>query len=276
MSQTRTICEEPPPGFRGLDPHAPVAVYRRHLPHWRQDGAAYFVTFRLADALPREAVEALKAEREVWLAAHPEFDACRSGFRSRPTSAGRSGSESRPVSDRLWLEYERLSFASLERWLDAGHGSKALAKLEAQAALAEEFAHFDGERYALGCYAIMPNHVHAVVRPLENVGRDRNPDAPCESRDSDPDLRCYRLEDIVGSWKRRSARQIGTAWQDETYDRIVRNSDELNRTISYIGKNPVKAKCEGVFWICADWENVGRDRNPGPTQESRDSDPGLR
>jgi hypothetical protein len=24
----------PPPGFRGLDPHKPVTVYIRHLPHW--------------------------------------------------------------------------------------------------------------------------------------------------------------------------------------------------------------------------------------------------
>ena len=41
-----------PPGFRGLDPNKRVRIYTRHLPHWRQDGATYFVTFRLADSLP--------------------------------------------------------------------------------------------------------------------------------------------------------------------------------------------------------------------------------
>ena len=44
----------PPPGFRGLNPEQPVQIYYRHLPHWRQAGATYFVTFRLADALPQE------------------------------------------------------------------------------------------------------------------------------------------------------------------------------------------------------------------------------
>jgi len=50
----------PPPGFRGLDPEKPLHFYRRHLPHWRQDGATYFVTFLLADALPEARVAELR------------------------------------------------------------------------------------------------------------------------------------------------------------------------------------------------------------------------
>jgi hypothetical protein len=42
-----------PPGFRGLDPNLPIRFYQRHLPHWRQVGATYFVTFRLADSIPQ-------------------------------------------------------------------------------------------------------------------------------------------------------------------------------------------------------------------------------
>jgi hypothetical protein len=42
-----------PPGFQGLHPDIPVTFYYRHLPHWRQDGATYFVTFRLAEHLYR-------------------------------------------------------------------------------------------------------------------------------------------------------------------------------------------------------------------------------
>ena len=44
---------EAPPGFQGLHSDIPVTFYYRHLPHWRQDGATYFVTFRLADSLPQ-------------------------------------------------------------------------------------------------------------------------------------------------------------------------------------------------------------------------------
>ena len=43
-----------PPGFRGLDPDKRIRIYTRHLPHRRQDGATYFVTFRLADSLPED------------------------------------------------------------------------------------------------------------------------------------------------------------------------------------------------------------------------------
>ena len=61
----------PPPGFRGLQPDIPVKMYQRHLPHWRQKGATYFVTFRLADALPQSKLDLLKRWRETWEREHP-------------------------------------------------------------------------------------------------------------------------------------------------------------------------------------------------------------
>ena len=56
----------PPPGFQGLHPDKPITVYQRHLPHWRQDGATYFVTFRLADSLPQSKLDELAALKEAW------------------------------------------------------------------------------------------------------------------------------------------------------------------------------------------------------------------
>ena len=41
-----------PPNFKGLNQYLPVRRYERHLQHWRQDGATYFATFNLADAIP--------------------------------------------------------------------------------------------------------------------------------------------------------------------------------------------------------------------------------
>ena len=34
-----------------------MRVYERNLPHWRQEGGTYFVTFRLADSLPASVAE---------------------------------------------------------------------------------------------------------------------------------------------------------------------------------------------------------------------------
>ena len=61
----------PPTGFRGLNPDLPITVYHRHLPHWRQEGATYFATFRLADALPQEKLQFLKRLRDEWERTHP-------------------------------------------------------------------------------------------------------------------------------------------------------------------------------------------------------------
>ena len=37
-----------------FDPHQPFDVTERKLPHWNQNNKFYFVTFRLADAMPTE------------------------------------------------------------------------------------------------------------------------------------------------------------------------------------------------------------------------------
>src|SRR5262249_5869453 len=57
---------------RGMDPHGEVQITRRNLPHWRQPGAAYFVTFRLADAVPATLLREWKEELETWRKFHPE------------------------------------------------------------------------------------------------------------------------------------------------------------------------------------------------------------
>lgn len=47
-----------------MDRNRVVTVYRRHLPHWRQEGGFYFVTFRLADALPPTVIRELRWLRD--------------------------------------------------------------------------------------------------------------------------------------------------------------------------------------------------------------------
>jgi hypothetical protein len=61
----------PPPGFQGLHPDKPLTGYYRFLPHWRQDGATYFVTFRQNDSLPKAKLDELKLLKEEWERRHP-------------------------------------------------------------------------------------------------------------------------------------------------------------------------------------------------------------
>jgi len=62
----------PPPGFRGLQEDLPLTSYVRNMPHWRQVGATYFVTFRLADSLPRSKLDELTSMKADWEQKHPE------------------------------------------------------------------------------------------------------------------------------------------------------------------------------------------------------------
>src|SRR4051812_1853468 len=60
-----------PPGFECLNSEKPITFYMRHLPHWRQAGATYFVTFRQADSLSQEVLLELRELKQQWERRHP-------------------------------------------------------------------------------------------------------------------------------------------------------------------------------------------------------------
>ena len=207
---------EPPAGFRGLREDRPVRVYWRHLPHWRQDGATYFVTFRLGDSLPRSKLRELERIKRDW---------------ANQRGIGGTDWQSvlpRHVAPQHYSGLARTLMAKVEGWLDEGMGECWLARREVAEMVAEGLRYFDNEQYELGCYVVMPNHVHAVLRPLDSPG--------------------LSLEKILQSRKRRTSRGInaivgrsGPLWQEESYDRIIRDEEHLHRCIQYVGANPAKA-----------------------------------
>jgi hypothetical protein len=120
----------PPPCFQGLHPDKPVTVYQRHLPHWRQDGATYFVTFRLADSLPQSKLDELAALKEAWQRRHPRGTAllsrpgataqesCPTG-RARPGVTARASRPTRLDAAREELArqvQERVNAGSIREW----------------------------------------------------------------------------------------------------------------------------------------------------------------
>lgn len=198
-------------------------MYNRNLPHWRQEGATYFVTFRLADSLPQEKLEFLRRLRQEWERQHPL-----------------------PRSEGQWEEFAKKYIRKVEAWLDEGHGECLLKDRELVATLRDRLHHFQDDQYFLSCWSIMPNHCHMVIRPNEG--------------------QC--LEELLGSMKSVSAHKInkslnrkGTVWQQESYDRIVRDESHLWRIVQYIGRNPRKANLEHENdwrrWIHPAWIEAG-------------------
>ena len=184
-------------------PFLPLDMEKRNLPHWQQDGTTYFVTFRLADALPDKKLNQWREEREQWLTGH-----------------------SKPYSTEDQNEYAKLFSERINDWLDAGAGSCLLAKKSNAIIVEEAFRHFDGERYRLGSYVIMANHVHVLVAPKPG----------------------YDLSDILHSWKSFTANKIneltghtGSVWQDESYDHIVRSPEQLLFYKRYIQNNFIQS-----------------------------------
>jgi len=164
---------------------------RGYLPHFDSPETVQFVTFRLADSLPRDRIEALRSMPDAMLQADQE--------------------------------------------LDAGLGECWLRNAEIAALTQEILLHFDGERYRLLAWCIMPNHVHVVVETLEP----------------------HTVSNVVKSWKSFTSRRAnarlgrtGAFWDADYFDRYMRNEDHLMRTIEYVENNPVKA---GLVDKTADW-----------------------
>ena len=116
---------------------------------------------------------------------------------------------------------DSLSAEARARLKDAELRSEPIARLVEDAFLA-----FDGTRYRLHAWTVMPNHVHVLFSAMPNVA----------------------LGSVVGSWKRFTARKAnellgrsGEFWQTEYWDRFIRNQEHFAATEEYIDQNPVKA-----------------------------------
>ncbi len=174
------------------DARGPTAGLHKHwhsrgyLPHCDVPGLIQAVTFRLADSLPSEVLEGLKY------------------------AAGDNKEQHKRV-DTL---------------LDAGYGACWLKQPEIAARVEDALLHWDGTRYHLLAWCVMPNHVHALI--------ETHTDFP--------------LPDVVHSWKSFLAHAINqhlgrtrAVWMHDYFDRYVRDDHHLAAVIAYIHANPVKA-----------------------------------
>src|SRR4029077_10841936 len=203
------------PQFHPMNPHGETQKHRRNLPHWEQPDATYFVTFRLADAVPQNILCQWKEELETWRNFHPE-----------PWDVGTK------------YEYQKRFQDGREHWLDQGHGECILKKSDLAEIVVNALRHFDHDRYVLDAFVVMPNHVHVLVslaegQPLADV--------------------LHSWKSFSAKAINHQLGRSGRIWQEESYHRIVRDWNELVRYRDYIARNPENAKLrEGEFVLHAD------------------------
>ena len=68
----------------------------------------------------------------------------------------------RPLSPSEEKRLEKLFSEKIQTKLDAGVGRCFLAKPEIADLVAEVLHHFDGSRYSMYAWCLMPNHVHLL------------------------------------------------------------------------------------------------------------------
>jgi menaquinone-specific isochorismate synthase len=179
---------------------------RGTMPHWELDQGVYFITFRLADSLPRAVAERLRDQR-----------------RRLMQIAGRP----RDVLNRAAVNVQLMKEFNLE--LDRGDGACHLRDRRA-AALVEQVVRFrDGERHRLLAWSVMPNHVHVVFQLLcgDQLGSLMH---------SWKSYSANQVNTLLG--------RTGRFWQPEYFDHVVRHERELRRVVEYTVENPRSAGIE--------------------------------
>jgi type I restriction enzyme R subunit len=189
---------------------------QRHLPHWSQTGTLAFITWRTWDSIAQEVLDRWQAEDNDWVRRHGVD----------PRAANRE-EQLAQIHRRLPDRLRRFRSSRWHAHLDRLHGDCILRRPELHQVVAECLRHFDGQRYELTDFIVMPNHVHLLAA---------FPDEQAMV------AQCYR-------WKRYTALRINQLverrerfWQTDAFDHLVRTVEQFDFLRKYIADNPRRAR----------------------------------
>lgn len=179
--------------FHFMNKQLPKGWYSRgYLPHYDPGSATQFITCRLFDSLPQKVLERFRAELKT---KKPE-------------------------------DIDREMMILVEKFLDSGYGECFLKERRIAEIVKDSLQKFDGERYKLIAWIIMPNHIHLLLKSLNG----------------------WELSKILQSFKSFTAQEAnkilsrsGKFWMREYFDRRIRDYEHFEKTVRYIENNPVKA-----------------------------------
>ncbi len=198
-----------------FEPAEEITKHRHGLPHWQQAGKLLFLTWRLADALPQEKLNELRAAKDAWELEHP-----------------------RPWNFQDAEAYDQIFDDKVEGWLASGMGACVLRSPEVRVPLVETLHHRDGLDYDLLSYVVMPNYVHVLFRLRAGSALEKV-------------LQAWKS--VSSRAIGRILNQQGSLWQEGYRDRLIRGPENLEHVLRYIQKNPSKANLregESQCWEC--------------------------
>ncbi len=143
----------------------------------------------------------------------------------------------RPLTTHEQERLDRIFSDKIEKYLDEGHGRCCLREPRLTKIVADALAFFDGSRYQLYAWCVMPSHVHVVFEPMQG----------------------HELPQILHSWKSYTAKEInkvlggtGQLWEAEYYDHLLRNERDFRAQIDYVLTNPQRAGLKDWKWVGLD------------------------
>ncbi|MGZ0707950.1 transposase [Coraliomargarita sp. W4R53] len=213
---------------------------RGYIPHFDSPVRIQHVTVHLADSIPKSAIDRIDQMIEAF------------------------------ADQQRTLERRR----RLHEWIDAGHGSCILREPQLAQIVEGAFHHFDGERYHLFAWVVMPNHFHVLFQPLGDwsmaqivaswkkftateikkwlrgdaesgsrggAGLDNAANAEIRDPGNATLLSCSASESAPRA--NAEIRDPGKSllWHPEYWDRYIRNEKHFHEVIDYIEQNPIKA-----------------------------------
>jgi len=166
---------------------------RGYLPHFDRSELPQFITCHLAGSIPAKVLQRWKAELQ----------------------------KEDSVEEQIILHRR------IEKYLDQGYGDAYLKQPRLATMVQNSLLHFDGERYRLLAWVVMPNHFHLLATALPG----------------------HSLSEIMHSIKSYTAheankmlRRTGQFWMEDYFDRYIRDAQHFSNTVKYIENNPVKAR----------------------------------
>ena len=199
-----------------------LLIEDRLRPHWGQSGAIVFITMRTNDSIPKEVITTWELEKCDWMR--------RNGI----VNFNHSTDAIKQLTEADLAKFRKKFNRQRETTLDQCLGKCVLRSPEMAKIVAESLMYFDGQRYRMGDFVVMPNHIHFLV---------------CFG---DPES----MKKQCASWMHYTAVQInrllgkkGKFWQQEPFDHLVRSLEQYEYLREYIRRNPEKARLQsGEFY----------------------------
>jgi putative transposase len=185
--------------------------YTRNLPHWQPNEEMFFITYRLADSLPKTVIEQLKETYQL--------------EKNKPENQSPERRE----------DLRNVYFENFDQQLDNNTNEPHWLKIDKIAEIILGSLLFrNNEHYILWCACIMSNHAHILISTL--------PNSPLLH------VILQNHKKFTAVHCNKELGRNGSFWTEESFDTIVKNEKHYYRCISYIINNPVKIGIVKKWW----------------------------